>query len=95
MSSRWTKQDAYGQVLQPGDVCAAIVNDKVALVVYKEDSWGGKNSKGEFGRFTTSSGQRTLKYSGVVFAYDPMGKRRSMAREIQEPIRQFYEGEKK
>lgn len=94
MSSRWTKKDAYGQVLHPGDVCAAIVNDKIALVVYKEDSWGGKDSKGEYGRFLHSGTKRTLKYSSVIFAFDPMGKRRSMAEVIQRSIRQYYEGEK-
>lgn len=92
MSSRFDKHDKYGQVIKPGDVCAAVVQNKVHLVVYKGDSWGGKHSKGEFGVFITPQGQSSLKYKGVVFAYDPMGERRSMAREIQSGVREYYEG---
>ena len=92
MSSRWTKKDRYGQVLQPGDVCARTVNNKVELVVYKGDSWGGNNSKGEFGRFITPDGTRTIKYTSVVFVFDPMGERHAKAEQVTKLVREFYEG---
>ena len=86
------KKDKYDQVLKPGDVCAVVIKDKIQLVVYKEDSWGGKKSKGQYGRFISTTGTHTLKYTGVCFAFDPMGQRRSKAKTIQESIRTYYEG---
>ena len=91
-NSRWHKKDAYGQVLQPGDVCARAINNKVELVVYKGESWGGSKSKGEFGRFITPSGNRSIKHSSVVFAFDPMGERRAKAEQVTKLVREFYEG---
>lgn len=92
MSSRWHKKDAYGQVLHPGDVCARSVKDKVELIVYKGESWGGSESKGEFGRFITPQGQRSIKYTSVVLAFDPMSDRRSKAKQVTGLVREFYEG---
>lgn len=92
MNSRWKKRDAYGQVIHPGDICVRSINDKVELVIYKGESWGGKESKGEFGRFITPSGNRSLKYTGVVFAFDPMGERRNKSEQVTKLVREFYEG---
>ena len=85
------KKDSYDQDLTPGDVCARNINDKVELVVYKGVSWGGSKSKGEFGRFITPGGVRSIKYTSVVFAFDPLSKRRAKTDEITRIIRQFYE----
>lgn len=91
MTSRWNKKDAYGQVIHPGDVCARSIKGKVELVVYKGESWGGSKSKGEFGQFITTLGKRSIKYSSVVFAFDPMGKRHTKAEQVTKLVRTFYE----
>lgn len=88
------KKDLLGQALHPGDVCARSLNDKVELVVYRGGSWGGANSKGEFGRFVTLNGQRTLKYTSVVFVFDPMSERRAKANEVLSITKKFYEERK-
>lgn len=92
MISKWSKRDAYGQVLHPGDVCARSIKGKIELVVYKGDSWGGKESKGEFGRFITPNGVRSAKYTSVVYVFDPIGKKHSKAQEVTKMVREFYEG---
>lgn len=93
------KHDSIGQVLTPGDVCVRLVKDNrnfnkgaLEFCVYKGDTWGGKGSKGEFGRFITPQGVRSLKYTSIVFAFDPMSKRRATSNQITELIREFYEG---
>ena len=88
MNSRWNKKDRFGQVLTPGDLC---VYDK-QFVIYKGDSWGGSKSKGEFGRFITPSGNRSIKHSSVIFAFDPMGERHAKAEQVTKLVREFYEG---
>jgi len=88
------KKDLLGQVLNPGDVCARSINDKVELVVYRGDSWGGNKSKGEFGRFVTPKGPRSLKYTSVIFVFDPLSKRRAKTSEIVRITKQFYEERK-
>ena len=88
LSSRWKKQDRYGQVIHPGDIC--VYNNK--FVIYIKDSWGGQKSKGEYGRFETEAGTRTIKYTNVVFAFDPMGERRNQSTTIKGLCRKFYEG---
>lgn len=85
------KKDAYGQVINPGDVCARSINDKVELVVYREDSWGGSKSKGEFGRFITPNGTRTIKYTSVVFVFDPLSERRAKTDSVIAITRKYYE----
>lgn len=91
-SFRAKKKDAYGQALHPGDVCARTYKGKVELIVYKGDTWGGNKSKGEYGRFITNSGNSSIKYTSVIFVFDPMGKRRSDSSIVNEMIREFYEG---
>lgn len=88
------KKDAYGQVLTPGDVCARSINDKVELVVYREESWGGSKSKGEFGRFVTPNGTRTIKYTSVVFVFDPLSERRAKTDSVVAITRKYYEERK-
>lgn len=88
------KKDAYGQVLKPGDVCARSINDKVELVIYREETWGGNKSKGEFGRFVTPNGTRSLKYTSVVFVFDPMSERRAKTSDVIRITKQYYEERK-
>jgi len=89
-----THRDLLGQEIVPGDVCARSVKDKVELVIYRGDSWGGAKSKGEFGKFVTLNGQRTLKYTSVVFVFDPMSERRAKANEVLSITKKFYEERK-
>lgn len=88
------KRDGMGQLLHPGDVCARSLNDKVELVVYREDTWGGSKSKGEFGRFITPNGNRSLKFSSVVFVFDPLSDRRSRTDSVVSITKRFYEQRK-
>lgn len=82
------KRDKTGQVIQPGDICVW----ENQLVLYKAPSWGGVGSKGEYGQFITKSGNRSLKFTSVVFAFDPMGTRKNQSTTIKELYREFYEG---
>lgn len=82
------KIDGAGNVIKPGDVCIRHMKGKLEYIIYKKEVWGGQGSKGEFGRFVTNSGETSIKLSNVLFAFDPMGKRRPEVREI---IRKFYE----
>lgn len=94
----FSKVDSQGQELNPGDVCVRMVKDgkfnksKLEFCVYKKASWGGKNSEGKFGRFETPNGPRSIKYSSVLFVFDPINKRFSQSREAKECTRKFYEG---
>lgn len=94
MSFLKPKLDKYGQELRPGDVCARSINDKVELVVYRGEVWGAKGSKGDFGRFISSDGSRTLKYTSVVFVFDPLSERRARTSEIVSLTRKYYEERK-
>ena len=82
------KEDRYAQHIRPGDIC---VYDG-ELIIYKRESWGGEGSRGEYGQFITSRGVRSLKYSSVVFAFDPMGERRNASPEITNLVKKYYEG---
>ena len=86
------KKDKYGEKIFPGDVCAARIDNRLQLIVYKGESWGGENSKGEFGQFVTTSGVRSIKYTSVIFVFDPVSSRRSKATETTAAIRKYYEG---
>lgn len=83
------KTDRTGQEIRPGDLC--IYNN--SLVVYKRDSWGGEGSRGEFGQFITAEGVRSVKYTSVIFAFDPLSSRKNQSEEIKLLCRKFYEGE--
>lgn len=93
MVSIWSKRDKDGQILQEGDVCVRAITKKsgIEFCVYKGEAWGGNGSKGEFGRFITPGGVRSIKYTSVLFAFDPMGKRRANTDEVKQLIREFYE----
>ena len=91
------KLDKKGQELNPGDVCVRLVrtgpySQNLEFIVYKGEVFGGKGSKGEFGRFITPSGQSSIKYSSVVFVFEPVGERRSESDEVQTVLRKYYEG---
>ncbi len=85
------KRDRYGTQLTPGDICVRAKDDKVEYIVYQKEVFGGKGSKGEFGRFRTSKGPVTIKYTSVVYVCDPMGERKYIPEEILDLTRSFYE----
>ncbi len=95
------KLDTQSQELNPGDVCVRMVKDNrnfnkgsLEFVVYRGESWGGSKSKGQFGRFATPNGTRSLKYTSVLFVFDPMGKRRAKSAQVNEVTKIFYERNK-
>lgn len=99
MTSRYKKKDSQGQALHPGDVCVRLRRSKkmastIEFCVYERESFGGKGSKGEFGRFITPEGRRSIKYTSVVFAFDPMGERRNRSDTITQLTREYYEGKR-
>lgn len=85
------KYDRYGNHIRPGDICTRSKEDRVEYVIYKGEVFGSKTGKGEFGRFLTVDGQTSLKYTSVVFAFDPLSKRRPTAKEVTRLIKKFYE----
>lgn len=94
----FNKYDKYGQVISPGDICVRITKDgqysrNLEFCLYKGVTRGSK-ATGKFGRFITPKGESSIKHSNVVFAFDPMGKRRSQTDEVNEMVRKFYEGVK-
>jgi len=93
MSSRFARYDSHGQEIRPGDVCirATRSNNKLEYIVYKGTSWGGGKSKGEFGRFITNNGMVSIKFTSVLFSFDPMGERKPTESYINKLVRQFYE----
>lgn len=93
MVSIWLKRDKLGQIIQQGDVCVRMKTDRsgIEFCIYKGEAWGGNGSKGEFGRFITPTGVRSIKYANVLFAFDPLGKRRSKSEQVKELAREFYE----
>lgn len=93
------KKDATGQVIHPGDVCVRVIRDgrkfnksSLEFCVYSKPSWGGKGSKGEYGQFITPHGKSSLKFTSVIFAFDPMGERRNKSEQVAKLAREFYEG---
>lgn len=86
------KHDKYGQVIYPGDVCVRASKKGAEFVIYKKHSWGSKKSRGEFGRFITPNGECSVKYSSVIFVFNPLGDRRSKTEQVTKLIRKFYEG---
>ena len=86
-----TKKDAEGNAISPGDVCIrARRHTGCEYCIYVDSVWGGKVSRGEFGRFLTSKGLTSIKYSNILLAFDPMSKRRPELG-VNELIRRFYE----
>lgn len=92
------KHDAYGQELKPGDVCVRQIRGgqydrTMEFCVYKGEV--RESRKGQFGRFVTPTGTRSIKYTSVIFAFDPMGERRSKAEQVNQVVKEYYEGVKK
>lgn len=87
MSFLQTKKDKYGQEIKPGDIC--VYDGK--FVVYKKPSWGGPESKGLYGKFIDDTGETSVRYTSVIFAFDPLGKRRNQSIEVRRLTRGFYE----
>lgn len=93
MASIWLKRDRDGQVLHEGDVCVRITRPGhiPQFCVYKGESYGKKGGKGEYGKFITPDGVTSIKYTSVLFSFDPMGKRRADTEQVREMTRKFYE----
>lgn len=89
MGFRWDKKDKYGQVIKPGDMCMVAGKDGIKFCLYKHEV--KRSTKGEYGRFITKSGVVTLKFTGVVFVFDPITDRRGRTEETTELTRRFYE----
>ena len=90
MSSRFDKTDGAGNIIKPGDVCVRYRSGKLEYIVFKRGVWGGRLSRGEFGRFITDDGFSSIKYRNVLFAFDPMSLRRAEVG-IKKLTRMFYE----
>lgn len=85
------KRDKYGAEIKPGDVCIWSSKGGLVPVIYIEKTRGNGNT-GKFGRFYTPEGKHSLMYSSVIFAFDPLGKRKNNSKSIKQLIRKFYEG---
>lgn len=83
------RYDKYGQEILPGDICVRSKRDKIEIVIYKGDTRGKTPN---YGRFLSPEGNTTIKFSGVVFAFDPMGKRRNQSKEVKQLIKKYYTG---
>ena len=90
MNLDFKKRDKYGQELNPGDIVAISRKDKVELLIYKEEVYGGKKGGGFRGRFEGLDGKTTVKYDNVVFVLDPMGERKAGTPAVKELIRRYY-----
>lgn len=87
------KVDRLGEVIRPGDICVSVNNGYPELCVYQGEAWGAKGvSKGEYGRFITKDRIRSVKYTSVVFAFDPRGDKRNSSPQVRDLVREFYEG---
>lgn len=96
MSFLKPKQDKYGQDIYPGDVCVRMARKTDAgpvleFVVFEKPAWGGEGSRGEYGRFVTTDGRTSIQYKSVIFAFDPIGKRRNRSKQVQSVIAGYYE----
>lgn len=84
-------KDGVGNTINPGDVCVRSTRSgKPEYCVFVGSVWGGKGSRGLYGRFVTPSGFTSIKYSNVLLAFDPMSERRAESG-IKELVRTFYE----
>lgn len=83
------RKDKYGQEIMPGDVCVWGGRKGAVICVYIGDT-RGHCASGRYGRFITDSGKRSLSYGTIVFAYDPMGKRKNNSETIKRLLREYY-----
>lgn len=83
------KKDKYGAELSPGDVCVWCSKSGGILCVYAGKAPGGKT--GRYGLFHTPVGKKSIAYSSVVAAYDPMGSGERISHDIAKKLlREFY-----
>lgn len=82
------KKDKYGQAIMPGNVC---VYDG-RFVVFKRHSWGGASSKGLYGVFIDNGKEVSVRYSSVLFVFEPSSKRHSEAPVLRKLLKEYYEG---
>lgn len=85
------KYDRLGAEIEPGDICAYSRNKVIELVIYIGGTKGSA-STGKFGQFYTSKGKASLRYSSVIFMFDPNGSRRNSSKTVNLLVRKFYEG---
>ena len=85
------KYDRLGAEIEPGDICAYSRNKVIEPVIYIGGTKGNAGT-GKFGRFYTSEGKVSLKYSSVIFMFDPLSKRRNNSEAVNLLVRKFYEG---
>ena len=86
------KRDKFGQEIKPGALC--IRNDRkeqIEFCIYK-GATRGNNATGKYGRFITMDGKVSIRYSSVVFIFEPSSDRRTQAEEITKLMRSYYEG---
>lgn len=85
------KYDRLGAEIEPGDICAYSRNKLIEPVIYIGGTKGNA-STGKFGQFYTSKGKASLRYSSVIFMFDPNGSRRNNSKAVSLLVRKFYEG---
>lgn len=90
----FTKRDSTGEAIKPGDMCLYTRRQGseriVEFCIYIGDT-KGNGSTGNYGQFKTTTGKRSLKYSNIIFAFDPLGERRNQSEQVKEIIRKYYE----
>ena len=82
------KRDKYGAVLKPGDICVWGSKAGAIICIYAGSARGG--TTGEFGRFHTPVGEKSIAYRSVVAAYDSMGQRIVNHEITKKLMRKFY-----
>lgn len=82
------KRDKYGARLSAGDVCVWGSKAGAIICVYAGDAKGG--TTGEFGRFHTPVGEKSIAYRNIVAAYDSMGQRIINHDITKKLMREFY-----
>ena len=83
------KRDKYGAVLKQGDVCVWYSKSGGILCVYAGKAPGGKT--GRYGLFHTPVGKKSIAYSSVIAAYDPIGSGERISHDIAKKLlREFY-----
>ena len=89
LTDSFKKRDKYGAILHPGDVCVWNSKSGGIICVYVGNSPGGKT--GEFGRFHTPIGTKSIAYKNVIVAYDPLGSGERITHDISKKLlREFY-----
>lgn len=82
------KRDKYGAILHAGDVCVWGSKAGGIICIYEGIAKGGKT--GDFGRFHTPVGRKSIAYKNIVAAYDSMGQRIINHDITKKLMREFY-----